>query len=654
MNARPRAGRKPPGKSKTAKAPRAKTAAGKKTASPKRRKNATGAAARLTAFFGRIKRRRNAAPQKRVWRRRIAYWLALCAVGGSIALSITVLHLALGLPDTSTIPPQLRSPAIALLSQDGEMLARRGNISGTQITINDLPPHVIKAVISIEDRRFFAHSGLDARGMLRASWRNLLAGEWRQGGSTITQQLAKNLFLTPERSLTRKIREALLALWLEIRLPKEEILSLYLNRVYFGSGAYGIDAAARLYFHKPATDLSLPEAALLAGLLKAPSRYAPSHDAAAARQRAGLVLQAMTEEGYIDAETAQEELARFDGDTEISLLTGSLDVNYAADWLATQIPDYLGGAKKDVRVQTTLDSRLQSIAENVVSEFFARPQLQDTDIQIALVAMDGNGAVRAMVGGRSWRQSRFNRAAQARRQPGSAFKPVVYLAALERGLAPESRRLDAPVQVEGWRPRNYGDRYRGVISLREAFAHSSNSVAVSLSEDVGRQRVIATARRLGIEAPLRAHPSLPLGVFEISPLELTAAYVPFANGGYRVNAHGIVELRDGDDNIFYRRGQWRGERIISARALDGMNDLLRAVVESGTGTRARLDSIPAAGKTGTSQNSRDAWFIGFTSGLVASVWIGRDSGAPMENIQGGGLPAEIWRAFMQRAQAEAQ
>ena len=640
-------------RAKKPKPPAGKKPAGKKPASGRKKSNKKRISwtARLLARFGRKRRKRKPSTGQK-WRRRIAYWLAVAAVGGAVAAAVAVFWLALGLPDTSTIPRQLRSPAIVLLAQGGEVLARRGNISGEALDAAALPAHIREAVVSIEDRRFFSHGGLDARGLLRATWANLLAGELQQGGSTITQQLAKNLFLTPERSLTRKIREALLAVWLEIRLSKQEILSLYLNRVYFGSGAYGIDAAARLYFRKPAPQLSLGEAALLAGLLKAPSRYAPSHDAGAAVQRARLVLQAMAEEGYIDAETARQGLGR---DVEISMLAGSSDANYAADWLTARIPDHLGGARRDVNVHTTLDAGLQAIAEEVVAEFFAAESLRDTDIQVALVAMDGNGAVRAMVGGRSWRQSRFNRASQARRQPGSAFKPVVYLAALESGLTPDSRRNDKPVQVEGWQPRNYGGRYRGVVSLREAFAHSSNSVAVTLSEEVGRDKVIETARRLGIEARLQAHPSLPLGVFEISPLELTAAYAPFANGGYRAAAHGIVELHDGSGRLLYRRGKDKRRRVVGDRALAGMNELLRAVVESGTGRRARLEAQRAAGKTGTSQDFRDAWFIGFAGrggagGLVASVWVGRDSGAPMQEVSGGGLPAEIWREFMARAQ----
>ena len=629
--------------------------------SPSKRKPASRKPASGKPFSGKpAAKRKTAAKRKRkagkkrtplLSRRRILYWLAVLLVGGGIALAGFTFYLALGLPDTSTIPRQLRSPAITLLSQEGEILARRGNIHGIAVAASDLPPHVRNAVISIEDRRFFRHHGIDLRALLRAAWENARSGELQQGGSTITQQLAKNLFLTPERSMRRKIREALLAVWLEIRLSKEEILSLYLNRVYFGAGAYGIDAAARLYFGTPARELSLQEAALLAGLLQAPSRYAPSYDSRLARERARLVVQAMAEAGHIDADAAERALA---ATPDISMVTGSSDTNYAADWLISRIPDLRGGVERDVEARATLDAGLQTIAEEVVAGFFAAEPLRGSDMQIALVAMDGGGAVRAMVGGRSWRESRFNRAAQARRQPGSAFKPFAYLAAMERGFTPQSRLLDAPIEVEGWRPRNYGDVYRGAISLREAFAHSSNVVAVSLSEEVGRERVIEAARRLGIRSPLQAHPSLPLGVFEISPLELTAAYAPFANGGYAVSAHGIEVLRDSAGAPLYRRPVSERRRVVAPAELRAMREMLRAVVSEGSGGNARLEHRVAAGKTGTSQDSRDAWFIGFADGegedgLIATVWVGRDDGAPMHNIHGGGLPAEIWREFMTRA-----
>ena len=576
---------------------------------------------------------------------RIAYGLAAVLLWSGIALVLAVGYIALGLPDTSKLPLQLRSPSISLLARDGELLARRGNVGGEAVKASELPSHVRDAVISIEDRRFFEHHGIDVRGVLRAGFENLRTGELRQGGSTITQQLAKNLFLTPERSIVRKVREALLALWIEIRFTKEEILSLYLNRVYFGSGAYGIDAAARQYFGKSAKALSLREAALLAGLLKAPSRYAPSRDSSAALQRAGLVLRAMASEGYIDAKAASDAGAG----VSISMLSGSRDVNYAVDWLAARIPDYLGGLDGDIVARTTLDAKLQSHAENVVAETFTRESLRDKDIQVALVAMDVNGAILAMVGGRNYRESRFNRAAQAHRQPGSAFKPAVYLAAIESGLSSDSKQLDAPVSINGWQPQNYGGYYRGEVTLEEALAHSINSVAVRLSEEVGRTRVIEAARRLGITEELRANPSLPLGVFEITPLGLASAYAPFANGGYIVAPHGIIELREANGATLYERAGSGGGRALNDRELREMNRMMKKVLEYGTGMRAHLGGRPAAGKTGTSQDYRDAWFVGYTAQILAVIWVGRDSGKPMKEITGSTLPAEIWRAFMLRA-----
>lgn len=576
---------------------------------------------------------------------RIVYWLAALLLWSGIGLALAVGYIALGLPDTSKLPLQLRSSSISLLARDGELLARRGNIGGEAVEASELPAHVRDAVISIEDRRFFEHHGIDVRGVLRAGFENLRTGELRQGGSTITQQLAKNLFLTPERSIVRKIREALLAVWLESRFTKEEILSLYLNRVYFGSGAYGIDAAARQYFGKSAKTLSLREAALLAGLLKAPSRYAPSRDSSAALQRAGLVLRAMAAEGYIDAKAASDAGAG----VSISMLSGSRDVNYAVDWLAARIPDYLGGLDGDIVARTTLDAKLQGYAEDVIAATFTRESLRDKDIQVALVAMDANGAILAMVGGRDYRESRFNRAAQAHRQPGSAFKPVVYLAAIESGLSADSKQLDAPVSIDGWQPQNYSGYYRGEVTLEEALAQSINSVAVRLSEEVGRTRVIEAARRLGITEELRANPSLPLGVFEITPLGLASAYAPFANGGYIVAPHGILELRETNGATLYKRAGSGGGRALNDRELHEMNRMMMKVLEDGTGKRAHLGGRPAAGKTGTSQNSRDAWFVGYTAQMLTVVWVGRDSGKPMKGITGGTLPAEIWREFMLRA-----
>lgn len=576
---------------------------------------------------------------------RIVYWLAASLLWSGVALAVAVGYIALGLPDTSKLPLQLRSPSISLLARSGELLARRGNTGGEAVEVSELPSHVRDAVISIEDRRFFDHHGIDVRGVLRASFENLRTGELRQGGSTITQQLAKNLFLTPERSIVRKIREALLAVWLEIRFTKEEILSLYLNRVYFGAGAYGIDAAARQYFGKSAKVLSLREAALLAGLLKAPSRYAPSRDSSAALQRADLVLRAMASEGYINAKAASDAKAG----VSISMLSGSRDVNYAVDWLAARIPDYLGGLDGDIVARTTFDTKLQHHAEDVIAETFARESLRDKDIQVALVAMDVKGAILAMVGGRDYRESRFNRAAQAHRQPGSAFKPAVYLAAIESGLSSDSKQLDAPVSIDGWQPQNYSGHYRGEVTLEEALAHSINSVAVRLSEEVGRTRVIETARRLGITEELRANPSLPLGVFEITPLELASAYAPFANGGYIVAPHGIIELREVNGATLYKRVGSGGGRALNSRELREMNRMMKKVLEDGTGRRAHLDGRPAAGKTGTSQDYRDAWFVGYTAQMLAVVWVGRDNGKPMKGITGSTLPAEIWHAFMLRA-----
>ncbi|WP_420560414.1 transglycosylase domain-containing protein [Tepidicaulis sp.] len=578
---------------------------------------------------------------------KLGYWTAVCAAWGGIFLGMIIFYYAVTLPGTDELWDVDNSPGVTLVSEDGAVLANRGGFAGAAVPLADLPPHLVHAVLAIEDERFYSHLGIDPRGILRAAWVNFKTGSFTQGGSTITQQLAKNVFLEPDRTLGRKVQEVLLALWLEARFTKDEILTLYLNRVYFGGGAYGVEAAARRYFNKSARDVTLAEGAMLAGLLKAPSRYAPTRDLSLAQERAATVLANMVREKFISQEEGQHA---FDHPATLNGYKGSGSVNYAVDWVLGVLPSFAGRPTSDTRVITTIDPYLQRKAEAVLEEALARDGEKLGVRQAAIVAMTPDGAVKAMVGGRSYRESQFNRAVQAKRQPGSAFKPIVYLAAIEGGLSPQSVRVDAPISVDGWSPENYGRKFEGMMPVHRALARSVNTVAVQISEEVGRDQVIRTARRLGLSSPMQPHPSLALGTFETNLLELTAAYASFANGGYGVIPHGIERVETGTGVLLYeRRGDGPG-RVISRRALGAMNFMLKEVMESGTGRKAALDGRPAGGKTGTSQDSRDAWFIGYTADIVVGVWVGNDDSTPMNRVTGGTLPAVMWHDFMVRTQ----
>ena len=576
---------------------------------------------------------------------RLARGSAIALIWAGVAGGAALAWFAYGLPDihASVVAAQ---PALHLRAADGTPLATLGGSHAAPVGLEALPRALLDAVIATEDRRFWEHSGIDLRSIGRAAFTNLRAGAIRQGGSTITQQLAKNLFLTHERSWTRKAREALLALWLERALSKEEILTLYLNRVYLGAGTYGVEAAARRYFGKSARSVSLAEAAMLAGLLKAPSRYAPSADPEGAWARARTVLDAMVAAGAITP--AARRAARTDRPVLVPRAEGSSRGRYFADWVMAQVPDFAGPAVADLEIATTLDPTMQAAAARAVEEALARSGARFRVSQAALVALDRDGAVRAMVGGRDFGRSPFNRAANARRQPGSAFKLFVYLAGLEAGLSPESVMRDEPVDVGGWRPGNYDAGFVGAVTLREAFARSINTVAVRVSEHVGRAKVRDAAIRLGVTSPMAAHPSIALGAVDVTLLELTTAYAVLANGGRGVFAYGIREIRDRAGARLYRRQGAGPGQVVAAPRARALTDLLRAVVAEGTGKAAALGR-PAAGKTGTSGDHRDAWFIGFTADLTAGVWVGNDDGSPTRGVTGGGLPAEIWRRFMTAA-----
>lgn len=565
-----------------------------------------------------------------------------------VAFLAFLAYFAVTLPIADEQRPETASTALVLEDREGDIFDTRGAFRGDAVTLAELPSYVPAAVVSIEDRRFYSHIGVDPIGLARAMVANLLAGDIRQGGSTITQQLARVLYLTRERTLTRKIHELMIALWLEARMTKEEILARYLNEVYFGGGAYGIDGAARRYFAKPATELSLSEAAMLAGLVKAPSALSPTTNMEGARARAEVVLHTMVETGAIDAEAA--ERASTNPATLAIDSEAHPDRHYFSDWVARQVEQELNPARGAAYVATTLDPELQDLAARVVGDALSAKGAELNVGQAALVAMAPDGAILAMVGGRDYQESQFNRAVQARRQPGSLFKIFVYLAALDAGFAPGDTMVDKPVAIEGWTPENYGEEYRGPVALKTALARSINSIAVQLADEVGIDTVIAKARRLGVTADLRRDLSLALGTSEVTLIEMTGAFAGISNGGEEVSPWGIAEVRRHDRTVYRHRPDaakavgeavlpWKREQIL---------EMMRSVVTSGTGQRAAFD-WPAAGKTGTSQDYRDAWFVGFTEHLVAGVWVGNDDDSPTRGVTGGTLPAEIWRSFMAQA-----
>jgi penicillin-binding protein 1A len=573
---------------------------------------------------------------------RLVYWCFVLMVWGGIAAAGIVVYYGARMPSVADWAVPDRPPNVKIVSVDGKLIANRGMTGGEAVGLHEMSPYIPQAVIAIEDRRFYSHYGVDPIGLSRAVFNNLTSGRFTQGGSTVTQQLAKNLFLKPERTIERKVQEVLLSLWLEHEHSKDQILEMYLNRVYFGSGAYGVEAASRRYFNKPARDVTLAEAAVLAGLLKAPSKLSPAHDPKAAEDRAQLVLAAMSEEGMIgDKELASAMSAP--AARAASYWTGS--ENYVADRIMDELPALIGEVRDDVIVDTTVDLDLQKLAEKSIRRLVDENRDKLNVSQGVLVSIDGTGAVRAMVGGYDYASSQFDRASEARRQPGSAFKPFVYLAALEAGRTPDSIRNDAPVRIGKWTPDNYKGKYYGRVTLATALAKSLNSVAAQLVMEVGPDNVIETAHRMGIESKLEANTSIALGTSEVTPLELTAAYVPFANGGYKPDVHFIKRVTTVSGEVLYEGNRTDIPRVLRPEIVAMMNAMMRRTVEDGTATKAGFD-WPAAGKTGTSQKSRDAWFVGYTANLTTGVWFGNDDGAPMKKVTGGALPALAWHEFM--------
>ena len=583
-------------------------------------------------------------PPRTLWQA-ILYWTAVAGVWGLILMVAAIAVLASGLPDTSKLYDIKRQPSIAYLDRSGALLAVRGSQYAPPVDLDSLPAYVPAAFVAIEDRRFFHHIGIDPVGILRALFADMRAGRYVQGGSTLTQQLAKNLFLTPAQTPRRKAQELVLALWLEAKFSKKEILALYLNRVYFGAGAYGIEAAAQRYFNKPAQRLSLGEAALLAGLLKAPSRYSPTSDVGRAERRATIVLDEMLATHNI---TAAQRAEAVQEPVRISAVLASQRAQYFIDWVDAQVRQMVGQPQQDLVVETTINLPIQAAAERSVTTVIKGEGAARGVQQAALVALDGEGRVRAYVGGVDYADSQFDRATAARRQAGSSFKPFVYLTAVEQGRRPEMVVTDEPLKIGNWEPKNYTNRYLGQITLQTALAQSINTVAARLANEVGTASVAATAHRLGITSPIQTGPSMALGAVEVSPLEMAAAYTPFANGGFRVQPYGIERIRTTDGKLLYDHNLERPQRtgVIGTPSLQYMNQMLRQVIAGGTGTRAKVAGYDLAGKTGTTSDYRDAWFVGYTGGFVAAVWTGRDDNTPMKKVTGGGAPAATWRAFM--------
>ncbi len=612
-----------------------------------RKRPATGPARKTgRAYPSSVPRRTGASGTIRSWcaagARFVARMLARIAGLAVVGVFGFVAWCALGLPDISDMGSGNRTGSVSVFAADGTFAAAYGDVYGGYVNLHGITPALVDAVVAIEDRRFFQHWGFDPFALARAARANWRAGRVVQGGSTITQQLAKLAFLTPARTLERKVQEVLLAVWLELRFEKDEILASYLNRAYFGAGAYGIATAARRYFGTTPGRLDLAQSAMLAGLLRAPSRLAPTRHPGRARARAEVVLRAMVDAGRIEA--AEAEAAR----EQPAVVTGgdgsAWSGRFFADWVVSQTAA-ARDRTEDVEIVSTLAPSLQRAAEHALGAGLA----DHPGVAGALVAMDLDGAVLAMVGGQSYARSQFNRATQASRQPGSAFKIFVYLAALEAGYRPEDRVRDVPVTVGNWSPRNYNDVYRGEITMREAFARSSNAVAVRLMQDIGQERVIRMAERLGVTADLERAPSLALGVSEVSLLDMTAALVAVANGGSPVLPFGSVAVRTRTDGLVWERAATPRRRGLPASTVAAMQQLLGSAVGHGTGRRAGLGDVPAFGKTGTTQDYRDAWFVGFAENIVCGVWMGRDDSGPMPGIVGGGPPAEIWKAFMQAA-----
>jgi penicillin-binding protein 1A len=576
------------------------------------------------------------------------YWSAVLGVWAAIFLVAFFAVFAIDLPDTSKLNDVKRQPSISYLDRSGGLVAVRGSQYAPPADLDKLPKYVPAAFVAIEDRWYYYHFGFNPWGIVRSQiYNSSHKGGPLRGGSTITQQLARNLFLTPNQNYRRKAQELILAVWLEAKFSKKEILALYLNRVNFGAGAYGIEAAAQRYFNKSASQLTIGESALLAGMMKGPSRYSPVASPERAARRATVVLDEMVRTGAI---TPQQRAEAVKAPVRVSATLANQRAQYFTDWVDDKVRALVGEPTEDLVVETTLDLPIQAAAELALSSGVEAARSQGVQ-QGALVAMDGEGRIRAYVGGARYADSQFDRATMAQRQAGSAFKPFVYLTAMEQGRTPNTPVVDEPLTIGTWQPRNYTGKFLGPMTLQTALAQSINTVAARLANEVGTANVAATARRLGITSHIQLDPSMALGAVEVSPMEMAQAYAPFSNGGFQARAYGIERIRTASGRVLYDHNVEKADRpaVIGSPALQYMNQMMRHVVDAGTGTRAKVPGYDIAGKTGTTSDYRDAWFIGYTGGFVSAVWLGRDDNTPMKRVAGGGAPAGVWRDFMSRA-----
>jgi penicillin-binding protein 1A len=577
----------------------------------------------------------------------LVYWGTVLGIWGLIFVVAFFAVFARDLPDTSTLYDVKRQPSINYLDRSGALLAVRGSQYAPPVDIDALPEYVPAAFVAIEDRQFYHHFGFNPWGIIRSAIWNATHDGPQRGGSTITQQLARNLFLSPAQNYRRKAQELILAVWLEMKFSKKQILALYMNRVYFGAGAYGIEAASQRYFNKPARELSVGEAALLAGMMKGPARYSPVSAKERAARRATIVLDEMVR---IKAITPEQRDQAFSTPVQVSATLANQRAQYFTDYIDAQVRSLVGEPTEDLVVETTLDLPIQVAAERAVKQGVGAYEKQGVQ-QSALVAIDGEGRIRAYVGGADYAESQFDRATTARRQAGSAFKPFVYLTAMEQGRTPDMMVVDEPVKIGNWEPRNYTGKYLGQITMQTALAQSINTVAARLASEVGTSNVANTARRLGITSKIQLDPSMALGAVEVSPMEMAQAYAPFANGGFLAKGYGIERIRTAKGKVLYDHNVDKQARaaVIGSPGLQYMNQMMREVVTSGTGTRANVPGYDIAGKTGTTSDYRDAWFVGYTGGFVTAVWTGKDDNTTMRRVTGGGAPAEIWRSFMTAA-----
>ena len=549
-----------------------------------------------------------------------------------------LLYCVLTLPDIDQAVARTRQPSTTITAENGNEVKTFGSVYSEVIRLNELPSYVPDAIISTEDRRFYAHFGFDIVAFTRAMLTNIFMGRYAQGGSTITQQVAKNLFLTSQKNIKRKTQELLLAFWLEHKFSKEQILTLYLNRVYLGAGTYGIEAASQKYFQKSSRDMNLLEAAIIAGMLKAPSRYNPIASAERAKARAKVVLQNMVNNDALTERQMKYALTLPVGEDKSYKVQGA---DYFADWVYREVNDYIGERDNDIYVYTTLDQKIQENAEKILREAVLAAKNRNVS-EGAVVVLNKSGEVKAMVGGIDYRKSQFNRAVTALRQPGSAFKPFVYLTALQNGWKREDRIDDVPLSIGKWKPENYDKKYYGSVTLDEALMKSLNLATVNLSESLSRKDIIRTAKKMGISTPVENTTSLALGTFEVKVIDMATAYSAIANGGYATWPHAIKEIYTRDGYQLYQREADTENRILDAGAVKDLTKMLEKVISQGTGRRAKIPGF-AAGKTGTTQDYRDAWFVGFTDEYVIAVWVGNDDNSPMKGVTGGTLPAEIWR-----------